>query len=73
MTKQEILDRVDKMIVDQHEHIKWLESHRLGKIGKFFMPDENRTIDVLIYKNNVILEYLKKTKIEYENSDINLF
>ncbi len=73
MTKEEILDRVDKMIVDQHEHIKWLESQRLGKIGKFFMPDANRTIDAFIDKNNVMLESLKKTKIEYENSDIDLF
>jgi hypothetical protein len=50
MNKQALLDRIDVMIKNQEEHLIWLESKRLSKIGNWFWPHTNKMIDQFLQK-----------------------
>lgn len=71
MNKQDLLDRIDVMIKNQEEHLTWLESKRLSKIGNWFWPNTNKMINQFIEDGIDKLLQLKQSKIDYENYDFN--
>lgn len=71
MNKQDLLDRIDVMIKNQEEHLTWLESKRLSKIGNWFWPNTNKMINQFIKDGIDKLLQLKQSKIDYENYDFN--
>jgi len=71
MNKQDLLDRIDVMIKNQEEHLTWLESKRLSKIGNWFWPNTNKMINQFIEDGTDTLLQLKQSKIDYENYDFN--
>jgi hypothetical protein len=71
MNKQALLDRIDVMIKNQEEHLIWLESKRLSKIGNWFWPHTNKMIDQFLKEGTELLSQLKQIKQQYENYDFN--
>lgn len=71
MNKQALLYRIDTMIKNQKEHLTWLESKKLSKIGNWFWPNTNKMIDQFIKDGTDTLSQLKQSKIDYENYDFN--
>lgn len=71
MNKQDLLNRIDVMIKNQEEHLTWLESKRLSKIGNWFWPNTNKMIDQFLKEGTDLLSQLKQHKQDYENYDFN--
>lgn len=71
MNKQDLIERINAMIQKEEEHLRWLESKRLSKVGNFFFPRTNKMIDQFLKSGNDLLSHLKQRKQEYENLDFN--
>jgi hypothetical protein len=71
MNKKDLINRIDVVIKNQEEHLKWLESRRLSKIGNWFWPQTNKMIDQFLIEGNEVLYQLNQTKHEYQNYNFN--